>query len=665
VGETPYGELIDAIRSGIIVWRLVEPEDPMSLSLVYANAAASRLSGVNLEGQTGRRIDDLFPRASPERIRVYADCCRRRERRDLGTVPDASPAPSTGGFNIEVIPLGERDIAVLFERPLPASVAASDEDRLKTFLANVIEHLPTMVFMKEAKELRFEYFNRAGEELLGLERSILLGKNDHDFFPSDQADFFVAKDREVLRRGTIDDIPEEPIETPLGRRWLHTRKIPILDAAGEPQHLLGVSVDITEQKLVADALKQDVSSKHSELETQRDERRRAEQALRSTEEQLRQAQKMEAIGRLAGGVAHDFNNLLSVIMSYSMLALEGLRSTDPLRTELGEVVRAAERAGDLTRQLLAFSRQQVLDPRIVDLNQVIADLQRMFKRLIGEDVELKTVTSVGLGMVRVDPNQIGQVLLNLVVNARDAMPRGGKLTIETANVDLDETYARDREGVEAGQHVMLAVSDTGHGMDRDTQAHIFEPFFTTKELGRGTGLGLSTVFGIVRQSGGHLWVYSEPGHGATFKVYLPRVGEESPKPTQRPQPRAKTGTEAILLVEDEEQVRKIVLAVLRRNGYSVLEAAGAKEALRIARNLDYPIDLVLTDVVMPEMSGPELVRRVREVRPGVKALCMSGYTDETVLRHGILEGGMAFLQKPITPDMLLRKVRGVIDDGNS
>jgi CheY-like chemotaxis protein len=289
----------------------------------------------------------------------------------------------------------------------------------------------------------------------------------------------------------------------------------------------------------------------------------------------------------------------------------------------------------------------------------------MFKRLIGEDIELKTVTSVGLGMVRVDPNQIGQVLLNLVVNARDAMPRGGKLTIETANVDLDDTYARDRDGVEPGQHVMLAVSDTGHGMDRETQTHIFEPFFTTKELGRGTGLGLSTVFGIVRQSGGHLWVYSELGRGATFKVYLPRVSQEAPKPSLRPEPRVKTGTESILLVEDEEQVRKIVLAVLRRNGYCVLEAAGAKEALRIARNLDYAVDLVLTDVVMPEMSGPELVRRIREVRPMLKALCMSGYTDETVLRHGILEVGMAFLQKPITPDMLLRKVRGVLDDANA
>ncbi|HEY3494094.1 MAG TPA: ATP-binding protein [Polyangiaceae bacterium] len=665
MGEKPYGELLDSIRSGIIVWRLTESDDAGALELAYANPAASRLTGVVLEGKRGETLSQLFPRANPERLRIYAECCRARERRDLGMVPNTNPASPHSALHIEIVPVGQREIAVVFEPAAPSRSAEADDDKLKTFLANVIEHLPTMVFMKEAKELRFEYFNRAGEELLGLERAMLLGKNDHDFFPTEQADFFVAKDREVLRRGTVEDIPEEPIETPRGRRWLHTRKIPILDAAGEPQHLLGVSVDITQQKLASDALEQDVKKKGTELEAQKDERRRAEQALRSTEEQLRQAQKMEAIGRLAGGVAHDFNNLLSVIMSYSMIALEGLRATDPLRGELGEVVRAAERAGDLTRQLLAFSRQQVLEPKVVDLNQVIADLQRMFKRLIGEDIELKTVTSVGLGLVKVDPNQIGQVLLNLVVNARDAMPRGGKLTIETANVELDEGYARSRDGVEPGQHVMLAVSDTGHGMDRETQSHIFEPFFTTKELGRGTGLGLSTVFGIVRQSGGHLWVYSEPGRGATFKVYLPRVGEEAPKPTQRPEPRVKTGTETILLVEDEEQVRKIVLAVLRRNGYAVLEAAGAREALRIARNPEYSFDLVLTDVVMPDMSGPELVRRVREVRIGVRALCMSGYTDETVLRHGILEGGMAFLQKPITPDALLRKVRSVLDDGSN
>jgi two-component system, cell cycle sensor histidine kinase and response regulator CckA len=370
---------------------------------------------------------------------------------------------------------------------------------------------------------------------------------------------------------------------------------------------------------------------------------------------------MEAVGRLAGGVAHDFNNLLSVIMGYTSLSMERTRGDDPLRGQLEEVLRAAERARDLTRQLLAFSRQQVLEPRIVNLNEVIGQLERMLERLIGEDVQFEAIKSADLGRVRVDPSQIEQVLMNLVVNARDAMPTGGKLTVETANVELDETYAAEHPPVVAGPHVMLAVSDTGHGMDRTTQARIFEPFFTTKEVGRGTGLGLSTVFGVVRQSDGHIWVYSEPGKGAVFKVYFPRVSAEDQEEVQRPRPAPKSGTETILVLEDEEQVRRVVIAMLVRGGYKVLEAATAAQALAIARQSDQIIDLLLTDVVMPTMSGPEVVKRVRETRPNLKAICMSGYTDETVVRHGILESGVAFLQKPITPDSLRQKIRSVLD----
>jgi two-component system, cell cycle sensor histidine kinase and response regulator CckA len=499
----------------------------------------------------------------------------------------------------------------------------------------VIEHLPTMVFVKEASELRFEYFNKAGEELLGLSRETLLGKNDHDFFPKEQADFFVEKDRGVLNRGTVEDIPEEPIETGRGRRWLHTRKIPIQDAMGRPRHLLGVSIDITEQKLATDKL----------------------------QDQLRQAQKMEAIGRLAGGVAHDFNNLLSVIMGYTSLAIDGMSENDPLRSQLGEVLGASERARDLTRQLLAFSRQQVLEPRIVDLNRIVGQLERMLERLIGEDVELITVKAPDLGHVLVDPSQIEQVVMNLVVNARDAMPKGGKLTIETANVILDETYASDHENVSPGPHVMLAVVDTGHGMDRATQARIFEPFFTTKEVGRGTGLGLSTVFGVVRQSGGHVYVYSEPGKGAAFKVYFPRVTGSEPVLQAHRAVAPRSSSETVLVLEDEEQVRRVVVAMLQRGGYRVIEATRAAEALEIASDPTLTIDLLLTDIVMPGMSGPEVVQLMREVRPSLKAICMSGYTDETVVRHGILESGIAFLQKPITPDSLRHKVRSVLDDG--
>jgi two-component system cell cycle sensor histidine kinase/response regulator CckA len=296
------------------------------------------------------------------------------------------------------------------------------------------------------------------------------------------------------------------------------------------------------------------------------------------------------------------------------------------------------------------------------LNRVIGQLERMLERLIGEDVELVAIKAPDLGHVLVDPSQLEQVVMNLVVNARDAMPKGGKLTIETANVDLDEAYAAQHDNVAAGPHVMLAVIDTGHGMDRATQARIFEPFFTTKEVGRGTGLGLSTVFGIVRQSGGHVYVYSEPNRGAAFKVYFPRVSGGGPTPPVHRSVVPRSSSETVLVLEDEDQVRRVVLAMLQRGGYRVIEATRAEEALEIARDPSRTVDLLLTDIVMPGMSGPEVVRKIREIRPDLKAICMSGYTDDTVVRHGILESGIAFLQKPITPDSLRQKVRSVLDE---
>jgi PAS domain S-box-containing protein len=630
LGQGWFREVLDGVASGVVVFDLADASDDTSLRVVHANPAAQALLRQSrLQELVGKRASEAFPKASAERLRVYAEVCRTRVGRDLGRVVDSDGRNVS--YRVHALPADADSVAVIFD-PV-AGGAPGSSDPLNQFMSEVLEHVPTMVFMKEAAELRFEYFNKSGEELLGVSREALMGKNDHDFFPSEQADFFVAKDRQVLERGTVEDIPEEPIETPRGRRWLHTRKIPILDAFGQPRHLLGVSVDITEQKLARDAL----------------------------QEQLRQAQKMEAVGRLAGGVAHDFNNLLSVIMGYTSLSMERTHGDDPLRGQLEEVLSAAERARDLTRQLLAFSRQQVLEPRVVNLNEVIGQVERMLERLIGEDVEFLAVKSPDLGNVRVDPSQIEQVLMNLVVNARDAMPKGGKLTIETANVTLDETYASEHPIITPGPHVMLAVSDTGHGMDRATQERIFEPFFTTKEVGRGTGLGLSTVFGVVRQSGGHIWVYSEPGRGAVFKVYFPCVAADTETDGPRPRPVPRSGTETILVLEDEEQVRRVVLAMLARGGYRVLEAATPDQALEFARNGQQTIDLLLTDVVMPKMSGPEVVRRVRELRPELKAICMSGYTDETVVRHGILESGVAFLQKPITPDSLRRKIRSVLD----
>jgi PAS domain S-box-containing protein len=390
------------------------------------------------------------------------------------------------------------------------------------------------------------------------------------------------------------------------------------------------------------------------------DRKRSERTLRETQEQLRQAQKMDAVGRLAGGVAHDFNNMLSVILSYSQLLLNEVKPSDPMHADLDEIQRAGQRAAALTHQLLMFSRQQVIEPRVIDLNDVLSDMDRMLRRLLGEDIEV-TFTKRSTAKVLVDPSGIEQVVMNLVVNARDAMPTGGKLTIETADVVLDEEYARRHVGVTPGPHVMLAVTDGGSGMDPATRERIFDPFFTTKEKGKGTGLGLSTVFGIATQSGGSVWVYSELGLGTTFKVYLPRAKTQARAPGVSMPPTTLHGTETILLVEDEDQVRAVARGILTRHGYKVIEAGTPGEALLSCEQHTGTIDLLLTDVVMPKMSGPELAKRLAVGRPEMRVLCMSGYTDDSIVRHGVLEAHFAFLQKPITPDTLTRKVREVLD----
>jgi signal transduction histidine kinase/CheY-like chemotaxis protein len=391
------------------------------------------------------------------------------------------------------------------------------------------------------------------------------------------------------------------------------------------------------------------------------ERERAEVALQRSEEQLRNALKMEAVGRLAGGIAHDFNNLLSVILSQAEFVAAEFSPGEPLLAEIKEIQTAGMRAADLTKQLLAFSRQQVLDARVLDLNQNVAGTEKLLRRLLGAGIDLTMLPATDLWHVKADSGQINQIVMNLALNARDAMPNGGKLTIQTGNVELDAEYADGHLGVLPGSYVMLAVTDTGLGMDAATQARIFEPFFTTKEQGKGTGLGLATVFGIVKQSAGHIWVYSELGVGTTFKAYFPRTsGPAELGHSEHAPPDTEQGSETILLVEDDEQVRAVARSILRRQGYVVLDAPNGGEALLICEQHGAKIHLLLTDMVLPRMTGRQLAARLQPTRPEMKVLFMSGYSGNAVLQHGMLDSGLAYLEKPLRPGSLTRKVRQVL-----
>ena len=481
--------------------------------------------------------------------------------------------------------------------------------------------------------------NKAGEELIGYSRDEILQMRISDVVPRNYLDHIHARLKEKLEDHSLTIYEVEAIRKDGSRVPIEVSSRLIYEN-GVPMAVQGSARDITERK-------------------------RAEEALRASQLQLQQSQKLEAIGQLAGGVAHDFNNMLTAIIGYTDLSLRRVGLENPIRRNLEETKKAAERAASLVRQLLAFSRKQILAPKVLDLNDVVKDMHKMLTRLIGENIKLATRLETDLGSVKADPCQVEQIIVNLVVNARDAMPRGGRVTIETANVALDVQTASKHVSVKPGEYVMLAVSDTGSGMDQETQARIFEPFFTTKEVGKGTGLGLSTVYGIVKQSGGNIWVYSEQGLGTVFKVYLPRIDNATASTVtkQAQETNAPRGTETILLVEDEDVVRGLARKILMQAGYNVLDAKGGDEAIRLCHANIGPID-PLTDVVMPEISGKEVADRLLELRPSIRVLFMSGYTDEAIVQHGVLDANVKFIQKPFTWVALTKKVREVLNRKN-
>ncbi|HOL96288.1 MAG TPA: PAS domain S-box protein [bacterium] len=516
-------------------------------------------------------------------------------------------------------------------RKLVENELRNSKQRLET----LIQASPVAVIVLDLHQ-RVILWNKAAEGMFGWTESEILNQ-PCPIIPEGQQDQF-----QRFFNNALWGIPVRNQETWLRRKdeapiYVNLSTAPLWDNRGQAEGVMAILVDITEQK------------------------KSVEERIK-LEQQLQQSQKMEAIGKLAGGIAHDFNNLLMVIEGYSEMALTRLNPHEAVRKDFEEIRQAAGRAKMITRQLLAFSRKQMIQPVVLNINQVVSDFEKILRRLIGEDIQVITRLDPQVGTIKADPTQIEQVIANLAINARDAMPHGGKLILETANRDLDESYTQHFVGLKPGSYVMLAVTDTGCGMDAETISHIFEPFFTTKTESGGTGLGLSTVYGITKQNEGHIHVYSEPGKGSTFKIYFPRIEAESGETGILPREYTlPAGSETILIVEDEAPVRQLTVRILQGCGYRVLEAASCEEALATSRSLPEPIHLLLTDVVMPVMSGRRLAAQLALERPGLKVLYMSGYTDDAVVQHGILESETAFLQKPFTPAALAQKIRAVLD----
>jgi PAS domain S-box-containing protein len=619
--ETRYRRLFEAARDGIFIL------DADSWEIRDVNPFLLNLLGFSRAELLGRKLWEIGPLRDVLLSKVDFEELQTREFIRYENLP----LETREGKHVEVEFVsnvyisGDRKVIQCNIRDITERKRAEAEH---VRLVTAIEQSAEAVLMTNT-EGEIQYVNPAFTRITGYSRDEVLGQNPRILKSGKQDPAFYQQLWATILKGEIwhGELINRRKDGSLYSEQMSIA--PVRSAGGEVTYFIATKQDVTEHKKL--------------------------------EQQLIQAQKMEAVGRLAGGVAHDFNNLLTIINGYAQLLIEPISPQDPRRGHLKEILTAGERAASLTRQLLAFSRRQVLEPRVLNLNSVLADVAKMLRRLIGEDVELVATLKPDLGRVKVDPGQIEQVIMNLAVNARDAMPQGGKLFVETSNVEIDANYARSHSPMMPGKYVMVAVSDTGCGMDLETQAHLFEPFFTTKEKGHGTGLGLATVYGIVKQSGGFIWVYSVPGRGSTFKIYLPVVEEALPtaEPAEVPAELAK-GSETVLVVEDEGGVRSLVCEALASHGYKVLEAAGAASALEISEKYTEPIHLLLTDVVMPQTGGKELAKGFSTLHPETKVLYMSGYTDDAIVRHGILERGTSFLQKPFQPRALLLKIREVL-----
>jgi PAS domain S-box-containing protein len=609
----------------------IEVVDPETGRFLDVNEQACRAHGYTREEYLALRVPQIDPlmAARPwEETREELRHWGSRVIESLHRRKDGSLFPVE--VNVNYIRL-DRDYLVAVVRDVTERKRAERALVESHSLLNaIVEGTSDAVFVKDLQG-RYLMINSAGARFLGKPVDEVIGKDDRALFTPDTAQNMQASDRRVMASGEWQMLEETATAAGVTRTFLSTKGV-YRDAQGKAIGLIGISRDITE--------------------------------LKRLEAQLRQSQKLEAVGRLAGGIAHDFNNLLTVINGFSEMVAGRLQTDDPSRELLVEIQKAGERAASLTSQLLVFSRRRVLQPQVVSLDSLLGELLKLLKRLIGEDIELALVPDSALGRAKVDPGQFEQAIINLAVNARDAMPQGGRLILSTHNAELDEDYAKRHPGVRPGRYVLVAVRDSGQGMDEATRAHLFEPFFTTKEPGRGTGLGLAMVYGFVQQSGGHIEVESELGHGTTFKVYLPRAQETTPAPGSSPDPlEIPQGTETVLLVEDEEAVRTLTRLVLQSSGYTVLEAWDGQDAVQVAQQYPGPIHLLVTDLVMPRMSGRQLAGLLTPSRPRLRILFMSGYTDEALLRRGVLEAGVGFLQKPFNPSGLARKVREVLDAG--